>query len=215
MIKAMENKRAKRTDTREKILEESAKLFAEKGYSATGIDEIARNVGITKSVIYYHFKNKEDILQTLIQEACAEFKKPEMSAVHKHLHETGEGLDEAMKLMEILKTERNQLILKIIFMESLKDNKEENPLFAVWDLSLDVHRDFDNEYVRKLVSKDPQMMIKVFFLSFIPILSYFIFQKRLCAQYNIREDQAYDAFREGLVKCFSEMVKGAVMEREE
>jgi len=210
----MNEKKVERTDTRERILEASAKLFAEKGYSATGIDEIARSVGITKSVIYYHFKNKGDILQNLIQEACAEFKKPEMSTVHKHIHETGEGLDEAMKLMEILKTERNQRILKIIFMESLKDNKEENPLFAVWDLSLDVHQDFDNEYVQKLVSKDPQMMIKVFFLGFIPILSYFIFQKRLCAEYNIHEEQAWDVFKEGLAKCFSELLKGTDMERE-
>ena len=36
----MEDKGVKRTETRERILEVSAKLFAEKGYSATGIDEL-------------------------------------------------------------------------------------------------------------------------------------------------------------------------------
>ena len=34
----MQSKQQRRTDTRERILDVSAKLFAEKGYSATGID---------------------------------------------------------------------------------------------------------------------------------------------------------------------------------
>src|SRR5690554_6210673 len=149
VVVLMNEKKIERTDTRERILEESAKLFAEKGYSATGIDEIARNVEITKSVIYYHFKNKEDILQTLIDEAFAQLQRSELYEAHKHFHETGEQFNETMRLLEFMGTERNRRIIKIIFMESMKEHAEFVHLFKVWDLSLETHRDINADYVQK------------------------------------------------------------------
>ena len=51
----MQSKQQRRTDTRERILDVSAKLFAEKDIAPPRIDEIARNVRITKSVILLSF----------------------------------------------------------------------------------------------------------------------------------------------------------------
>lgn len=47
---------------REEILASAAKLFAERGYRAVTIDDIAANLGYTKSVVYYYFKSKNEIL---------------------------------------------------------------------------------------------------------------------------------------------------------
>ena len=44
------------------------KLFAEKGYDATSIEEITANVGVAKGTLYYHFSSKEEIFQFLIEE---------------------------------------------------------------------------------------------------------------------------------------------------
>jgi len=52
--------------TKKKIFEESIKLFAQKGYKATTVREIAKEVGIQQSAIYNHFKNKEAILDAII-----------------------------------------------------------------------------------------------------------------------------------------------------
>ena len=198
----MPNKRSERTDTRERILEESSKLFAEKGYSATGIDEIARNVGITKSVIYYHFKNKEDILQTLIDEAFAQIQNPEINEVHKRFHETGEQFHEIMRLIQLMGTERNRRIIKIIFMESMKDQGAVVPLFEIWDKSLAIHRDFGNDQLEKWLNDNPRRKVEGFFLFVLPLFSFFIFRDRFCDHYNLSPEEAWNALSTGLMDYF-------------
>ena len=44
------------------------KLFAEKGYDATSIEEITSVVGVAKGTLYYHFSSKEEIFNFLIDE---------------------------------------------------------------------------------------------------------------------------------------------------
>ena len=52
--------------TKRKIFETSMKLFAEKGYDATSIEEITATVGVAKGTLYYHFSSKEEIFNFLI-----------------------------------------------------------------------------------------------------------------------------------------------------
>lgn len=54
--------------TKRKIFETSMRLFAEKGYEATSIDEITATVGVAKGTLYYHFSSKEEIFNFLIEE---------------------------------------------------------------------------------------------------------------------------------------------------
>ena len=54
--------------TKRKIFETSMKLFAEKGYDATSIEEITAEVGVAKGTLYYHFSSKEEIFNFLIEE---------------------------------------------------------------------------------------------------------------------------------------------------
>ena len=54
--------------TKRKIFETSMKLFAEKGYDATSIEEITATVGVAKGTLYYHFSSKEEIFQFLVEE---------------------------------------------------------------------------------------------------------------------------------------------------
>ncbi len=54
--------------TKERILAESLKLFAAKGYRAATVRDIAGAIGIKQSALYNHFKNKDEILESLIEE---------------------------------------------------------------------------------------------------------------------------------------------------
>ncbi|MCU6795621.1 TetR/AcrR family transcriptional regulator [Paenibacillus sp. WQ 127069] len=54
-------------ETRSQILSIALKFFIEKGYERTSTRDIAEALGMTKSSLYYHFRNKEDILISLIQ----------------------------------------------------------------------------------------------------------------------------------------------------
>ena len=54
--------------TKRKIFETSMRLFADKGYDATSIEEITAVVGVAKGTLYYHFSSKEEIFNFLVEE---------------------------------------------------------------------------------------------------------------------------------------------------
>lgn len=57
--------------TKEIIMDAALHMFSERGYEAVSIRDICGEVGIKESTLYYHFKNKMDILDSLI----AKFKE--------------------------------------------------------------------------------------------------------------------------------------------
>ena len=48
--------------TRRRIIAESAQLFAEKGYHATGVADISRAAGLGSGALYHHMGSKEELL---------------------------------------------------------------------------------------------------------------------------------------------------------
>jgi AcrR family transcriptional regulator len=53
-------------DTKEQILQASLRLFAQDGYEAVSVSEIAVELGITKGALYKHYKNKQDIFDSIV-----------------------------------------------------------------------------------------------------------------------------------------------------
>ena len=52
--------------TKEKILLTALKLFAQDGYEAVSISKISGELGMAKSTLYKHYKNKRDIFDSII-----------------------------------------------------------------------------------------------------------------------------------------------------
>ena len=57
-----------RSDTRARIQEVAVALFAEQGYEKTSLREIAGRLDVTKAALYYHFKSKEDIVRSIVED---------------------------------------------------------------------------------------------------------------------------------------------------
>ncbi|WP_327321541.1 TetR/AcrR family transcriptional regulator [Streptomyces sp. NBC_01210] len=57
---------------REAILRAAGKVFAERGYHATGISDIARELGAGHGTFYRYFKNKEDIARSVVSRALGQ-----------------------------------------------------------------------------------------------------------------------------------------------
>jgi AcrR family transcriptional regulator len=55
-------KAKKQAYVQDEIIASAARLFAERGIRAVTIDDIASSLGYTKSVVYYYFKNKNQVL---------------------------------------------------------------------------------------------------------------------------------------------------------
>src|SRR5262244_2750364 len=64
-----------RGDTRERIQAIALELFAEQGYEKTSLREIAERLGVTKAALYYHFKSKEDIVRSFVEDYRAELEQ--------------------------------------------------------------------------------------------------------------------------------------------
>lgn len=60
---------------REEILVTAAKIFAAKGYHAATLDEIAAAIGVSKPALYYHIKNKQEILREIISRIMEPMEK--------------------------------------------------------------------------------------------------------------------------------------------
>ncbi|MET7760967.1 helix-turn-helix domain-containing protein [Streptomyces sp. NPDC005336] len=55
-------------ETRAEILRVALRLFTDKGFEATSTRDISEALGLTKSSLYYHFRNKEEIVASLVTE---------------------------------------------------------------------------------------------------------------------------------------------------
>lgn len=57
---------------RDRLTDTAAELFATRGYSRTTIHEIAEELGLRRSSLYHYFRNKEEILDALIDQQTIE-----------------------------------------------------------------------------------------------------------------------------------------------
>lgn len=117
---------SKGSKTKDKILKTALQLFSVKGYSATTVRDIAGEMNIKQSALYNHFKNKDDILETLVSELTSSaivtlFADKESSELHRQ----GKSL-----LMSIATTFKligfdgpNEALLKLLMQEIYRNER--------------------------------------------------------------------------------------------
>lgn len=66
MCEKMRRTKEEAEETRRAILQSALNIFYEKGYSKTTFDEIAKRINLTKGAVYWHFRNKPDVVAALI-----------------------------------------------------------------------------------------------------------------------------------------------------
>ena len=83
ILKNKDNHKAK-----DRIINAATKLFSRKGFSATSVNEIAKEAKVTKALIYYYFKSKKDVLDCLV----SSLSKNTNSATIDFIHASIDGL---------------------------------------------------------------------------------------------------------------------------
>lgn len=108
--------------TKRTIFECSMKLFAEKGYDATSVEEITAVSGVAKGTLYYHFEKKEDILNILLEEGM-KLLKNSIEIKTKNCQTALEKI-KAVVLIQIKVTVKYENFLNIVFSQMWgKDEK--------------------------------------------------------------------------------------------
>lgn len=75
---------AKRGSLKNAILDVAARRFAETGFAGTNIQDIAKELGFSRPALYYYFKNKEEILASLVEEVTVSSRKQAAEIAAKH-----------------------------------------------------------------------------------------------------------------------------------
>jgi AcrR family transcriptional regulator len=61
--------------TKDRIVQEATRLFAEKGYLGTGVRDIEEAVGIARGALYYHIGNKENLLYEITHDLILDMNR--------------------------------------------------------------------------------------------------------------------------------------------
>lgn len=58
--------------TREKLLQAAMDIFIAKGYHAASVDDVARQAGVSKGLLYHYFSGKEGLLEAMVNNRIQE-----------------------------------------------------------------------------------------------------------------------------------------------
>jgi AcrR family transcriptional regulator len=64
----MSSKAQRSEATRAKLVRIARDLFARRGYSDVGTEEIVRRAGVTRGALYHHFRDKRDLFQAVVEQ---------------------------------------------------------------------------------------------------------------------------------------------------
>lgn len=161
------------------IIQTATQLFAEKGYDATGMEEIASKLEIPKSLIYYHFKSKEDLLNVIVTGFIEEY--------NRILHDGKErGIDKISVYIEFLKQNRD--CAKILISESLKAGSNQNLLLKTLNplMELETKQVPGNKSSNKFDNAHWQTE---FFTSILPSIMFVCYENSWRDYFGVSEEQ--------------------------
>lgn len=109
-------------DTRNLICRKAVRVFAEKGYDATSVQEIAEATGVAKGTIYYHFKGKRELFVASITEGLKELIDEAKAAVGS----IGDPIEQIDYIFDALmeRQRRSSDFVYLLFKEALAPGRE-------------------------------------------------------------------------------------------
>lgn len=124
--------------TRAAILKNAKKLFVKKGFAGTSISEIAKAARINQSLIYHHFKNKEDLWISV-----------------KHYAKEAYDTDQHILSDDVFAIDNAEEFLKVFIAYR----------FGIYDANPDIRRMIDWQYLEpateKLIGFNPEFLEQV------------------------------------------------------
>jgi len=88
----------KNTKSKNQMIEAAERLFSERGYQQTSVDDICEEVGVAHGLFYYYFDSKEDIIEAIIERMVKEIEKKLKSIAE---NEDMKANEKFIKFMEI------------------------------------------------------------------------------------------------------------------
>ncbi|MER5888913.1 ScbR family autoregulator-binding transcription factor [Streptomyces sp. NPDC001941] len=114
--------------TRQKLIEAAAIVFERRGYEATTLSDIATAAGTTKGAIYFHFSNKDELAQIILDEQ----QQTEERALRPQPVKLQEIIDSGMVLAERLRTDQLVRASVRLSMDQQASGLDRGGVFRTW-----------------------------------------------------------------------------------
>ncbi|MBD3917924.1 TetR/AcrR family transcriptional regulator [Paenibacillus sp. PR3] len=170
-------------NARERILQAAVRVFAEKSFEGARIDEIAKEANVPKSLIYYHFKSKDEMLDVLLGEFITSYEALLRSGSDGVNHGNGDAVKQRMNHYYSFAMANADLI-RVMFMESLKKSAEKPIMYRVVEVLVDSEAepaadDASSDKDRK------ERMVGEFFNGVLPLFGYICFADSWTRSYDM------------------------------
>jgi len=129
-------------ETRDALIASSRTLFTEQGYSKTSLDLIAQSADLTKGAIYHHFKNKQEIFETImisILEESIQYLETHLASITDTIQKAIIAVDLFLDLC--VSREYQQIVLL------------DGPIVLGWEKWRDLEKQYTYHFVAELVAE--------------------------------------------------------------
>jgi AcrR family transcriptional regulator len=189
--------------TKEKILTVAEQLFAEKGFNGTSIDRISKAAGVNKGLIYYHFKDKKDILESIAKQIILEIDQMVKASFIDDSEADEQSLQQKIKA-EVEYCNERKRIISVMLMEALKVDGNADFLFKCAELVIQQELDGIKKKMSLANPENPddqaRYMLHEFFTGFMPIISFATMQEKWCEYFGCDNEKALDFFIESFTQ---------------
>ena len=135
--------------TRRHILEAAARVFAEKGYAASSLNDLIREASVTKGGFYFHFPSKEALAVAVLREKKEQWAAKVMAAAERHPAAIDQLRAMPAALLDLYDTDPSAKVVQRLTLELSEDPKlapDMATLFHLWvDLTVSVMRKAQQE----------------------------------------------------------------------
>ncbi len=225
----------KNSEAKLRIINASLSLFSQKGFDATSVNEIAEEAEVTKALIYYYFKSKEEILDHLIQSVLGNWSSIARDFISKNIVQMikdgrldiksggprfidmaamSDFLENSMKFFRRMLgfglTSRP--ILRIMMLESLKASKHHNELLNVVDLRT---RTAENLLSKAIAEADEHFVVSKnivlfeFFFLILPFVCFAAYYDDCKEVSGLSDNELEETFLRSMTVVLKSMVSGS------
>ncbi|MBN2531434.1 MAG: TetR/AcrR family transcriptional regulator [Spirochaetales bacterium] len=185
MIKKPEPGPKVHDETRKRIISKAEELFLKYSFSRVTVDEIVRNLGMSKKTLYRYFPNKKAVIQAVIQMNQAELINNIDNLVQNKDIDYMERLKQIFKVLSYFFSKIPGFVI-----EDLK-----NHLPDIWKSIREIKRTVSRNWIRKIIIEgsekgffrkdiDPGLIISIYFFF---IEEYFLQKSTLEDSFSIKD----------------------------
>ena len=186
------------TSAKERILQAAEELFSEHGFQGTSVARIAQEAQVNKALIYYYFKDKNDIVASLFDSILEEAGEATEQALATADGGSKTASTGAKIEAELTFLSRKRGIVSVMLMESLKLEDEDHYLFRCFEKLIAHHiGDKPGGGADDGSSEEAQLrLVYEFFTGFVPMMAFAALQDSWCEYFRCDEGRLLDQFLE-------------------